>query len=284
MKPNRTRLKTQFAARHARSVKQGIKAMFNPKDIADFWFASQHPVGNTEMNEPYKLQPVLARDWAKIFINPKSTEKLYNALGRIYADAYILGEDVTNYELARAVGIQKALPSRKKLQRALTINWNKWKPGNRAAAALVDPPDGLKRLLQSRRIVIQGLTNTTLNQIGTALAEGLKQGSTPKEVADDISYILGNDDRAVTIAQTEMSRAVVQASKDLYAESGVEKIEYLVADPCDECQENYDASPIDIGDQWPNGDPPVHPNCMCDIAPYVVDTGLWEYVYGEDNE
>ena len=60
-----------------------------------------------------------------------------------------------------------------------------------SAAALLDPPDGLKRLLQSRRIVIQGLTNTTLNQIGTALAEGLKEGATPAEVADDISYIIG---------------------------------------------------------------------------------------------
>ena len=284
MKPNRTRLKTQFAARHARSVRQGIKAMFSPKDIVDFWFASQHPVGNTETNEPYKLQPVLARDWAKIFLKPHSTEKLFNALGRIYADAYILGEDVTNYELAGAVGIQKALPSRAKLQRARKINWNKWTPGNRAAAALVDPPESLRRLLQSRSIVIQGITNTTLNRIGTALAEGLERGATRQDVADDISYIIGDDSRAITIAGTEMSRAVVQASKDLYAESGVEKIQYLVADPCDECQENYDASPIDIGEQFPNGDPPVHPNCMCDIAPYVVDTGLWEYVYGEESE
>ena len=261
-----------------------MKAIFSPQEIADFWFASNHPVGNVETNEPYKLQTPLARDWAKIFINSKSTEKLYNALGKVYADAFILGEDITSYELAKAIGLQKAAPSKQKLQRALTINWNKWSPGNRAAAALLDPPDGLKRLLQSRRIVIQGLTNTTMNQIGTALAEGLRSGATPKEVSDDLSYIIGNDDRAITIAQTEMSRAVVQASQELYAESGVEQIQYLVADPCDECAENENASPIDIGEEWPNGNPPVHPNCMCDIAPYVVDTGLWEYVYGDQTE
>ena len=272
MKPNRTRLKMQLAEKHVRSIKLGIEAMFSPDDIVDFWFASNHPVGNTETNDPYKLAPVMARDWAKIHINSKSSEKLYNALGRVYADAYILGEDLTTYEIARAIGLRKASLSKDKLQRSLKTDWSQWKPGNRAAAALVKPPSALKNLLEERRIVIQGLTNTTLSRIGTALAYGLDKGESRTTIANDISSILGDSERALTIAGTEMSRAVVQASKQLYAESGVEKIEYLVADPCDECQENYDASPIDIGEQFPNGNPPVHPNCMCDIAPYVVDT------------
>lgn len=279
MKPNRTRLKVRLAARHVRSIKLGIEAMFSPDDIVDFWFASNHPVGNTETNDPYKLAPELARSWAKIHINSKSSEKLFNALGRVYADAYILGEDLTAYEIARAIGLRKATLTKDKLQRALKTDWNKWKPGNRAAAALVKPPGALQDLLDQRRIVIQGLTNTTLNRIGTALAYGLDKGETRTAIADDISYILGDDERALTIAGTEMSRAVVEASKQLYADSGVEKIEYLVADPCDECQENYNASPIDIGEQFPNGDPPVHPNCMCDIAPYVVDT---QGLFGEE--
>jgi hypothetical protein len=74
----------------------------------------------------------------------------------------------------------------------------------------------------------------------------------------------------------------VQASRDLYAESGVEQVQWLVADPCDECQENLDQSPIGIDEEWINGDPPVHPNCMCDIAPYVVDTGLWAWLDEEE--
>jgi len=280
MKPNRTRLKVQLATKHVRSIKLGIEDMFSSDDIVDFWFASNHPVGNTETNDPYKLAPVLARDWAKIHINSKSSEKLYNALGRVYADAYILGEDLTTYEIAKAIGLRKAALNKDKLQRALKTDWNEWKPGNRTAAALVKPPGALQSLLDQRRIVIQGLTNTTLSRIGTVLAYGLDQGSTKNDIANDISSIIDDNERAFTIAGTEMSRAVVEASKELYADSGVEKIEYLVADPCDECQENYDASPIDIGEQFPNGDPPVHPNCMCDIAPYVVDT---QGLFGEDN-
>jgi hypothetical protein len=71
-----------------------------------------------------------------------------------------------------------------------------------------------------------------------------------------------------------MSRAVATASRQLYEESGVELVEWIVADPCDLCQENADVSPIRIGDTFPSGDtePPAHPNCVCDISPYVVDT------------
>ena len=89
-----------------------------------------------------------------------------------------------------------------------------------------------------------------------------------------IDELIDDPVRALTIAQTETSYAVVQSSLDLYAESGVEMVEYLVADPCDLCSENEAQSPQPIGESWPNGEPPVHPNCMCDIAPYVVDTAL----------
>ena len=72
-----------------------------------------------------------------------------------------------------------------------------------------------------------------------------------------------------------MRSAVVNASMDLYQDSGVEKVQWLVAEPCDLCMENFNQSPIGIDEEWINGEPPVHPNCMCDIAPYVVDTGLF---------
>lgn len=280
MKPNRTRLKTRLAVRHVRSIKRGIEALIDVDQLLDSWFNIHHP----DLDVQTETANQMARDWVRVNAVIVDKERLNIALGRLYADGYILGEDITSYEIARAIGLKKAVPTKRQLSRALTLNWNTWRAGNRAASALVEPPNSLKRLLQSRGIVIQGLTNTTLNRIGTALAEGLRSGATRADVADDISYILGDDERAFAIAGTEMSRATVEASKDLYAESGVEKIQYLVADPCDECQENYDASPIDIGEQFPNGDPPVHPNCMCDIAPYVVDTGLWEYVYGEETE
>lgn len=86
--------------------------------------------------------------------------------------------------------------------------------------------------------------------------------------------MMSDSERALMIAQTEMSRAVSVANREMYQDSGVELVEWLVADPCDECQENADVSPIGIDETFPSGDtePPAHPNCVCDLAPYMVDT------------
>jgi hypothetical protein len=284
MKPNRKRLKTRFAARHARSVRLGIRQLVDVDEILDRWFGLQSPIDRSDMNHPYDLPGWMGRDWARMNIPIRNTERLNEALGRIYADAFILGRDITAYEIARAIGLRKAAPSKRDLQRALRINWNNWTPGNRAAAALLDPPNGLQRLLQRRGVKIRGMSRTTLDRIGTGLAEGLRQGLTRQEASRLINGILDDSERSLMIAGTEMAYATVQASKDLYRESGVEMVEWLVADPCDDCQENYDQSPIPIGEEWRNGDPPVHPNCMCDIAPYVVDTVSWAEVYGEEAE
>lgn len=282
MKPNRERLKITVAVRHVPSIKKGIQATFSIDQILDDWYSLRDPIDNIDENNRADIANQLARDWVKVQAQKLDTSRLNSALGRLYADGYVLGEDLTYYELAKAVRINKAAPSKKKLQNALTINWSRWTPGNRAAADLVSPPNALKRLLDGRKIKIQDLSLTTLNRIGTALAEGLNVGATRRQVAEDLSYILGDDARALMIASTEMSNAVVQASRQLYEDSGVEQIQYLVADPCDECAENENASPISIGEEWPNGDPPVHPNCMCDIAPYVVDTGLWGWLNEEE--
>lgn len=282
MKPNRKRLKVRFAARHARSIRLGIRELVDVNEILDRWFGLQSPISSSDHNDPFQISGQMGRDWARMNIPIRDTERLNNALGRLYADAYVLGTDLATYDVARTVGVTKAAPSRKELSRALQMNWNRWTPGNRAAAALLDPPGGLRGLLQQRGVKIRGLSNTTLDRIGTGLAEGLRQGFTRQEASRLINGILDDSARSLMIAGTEMTYAVTQSSRQLYRESGVEMVEWLVADPCDECQQNYDQSPIQIGEEWINGDPPVHPNCMCDVAPYVVDTQQWAEVYGEE--
>lgn len=271
MKPNRTRLKVRLAVQHIPSIIRGREALIDIDQILDAWFA----IHRTDLPEQTAVSNQMARDWVRINAQIQDKRILSNALARIYSDGWVLGIDLTTYGIAKKLPKIKAAPSKKKLQQSLSIPWNKWKPGNRAASQLVSPPDGLKRLLDARGIVLDGITRTMLNEIGTALAEGLARGSTREDIADDISYIVGNDERAMMIAGTEMTNAVVQASLDLYRDSGVEMVEWLSADPCDDCQENEDQSPIGIDEEWRNGEPPVHPNCMCDIAPYVVDTSFY---------
>jgi len=254
--------KTRLAARRAKLIRDALRSSINVNAVVDDFFA----MGFTENTTTEET-----RAYAKIHIRPDSKE-MFNALQTIYVDSYTLGQDIAMSAIVKAK-INKA-PSKADLQRAMGINWDTWKPGNRAAANLIKPPRGLSDLLDRRGVTIQNVNRTTLDRIGTILGRALAKGETPASVRAELEDLLDDSDRALTIAQTEMSSAVSVASRELYEESGAELVEWIVADPCDLCQENADVSPIGIGDVFPSGDtePPAHPNCVCDIAPYVVDT------------
>ena len=254
--------KTRLAARRAKLIRDALRASIDVDAVVNDFFSMAF-TSTTTTEE--------TREYARIHIRPNSKE-MFSALETIYVDSYTLGQDIAMSAIAKAK-INKA-PSKADLQRAMGINWDTWRPGNRAAANLIKPPSGLSDLLDRRGVTIQGINQTTLDRIGTILGRALAKGETPASVREELEDLLDDSDRALTIAQTEMSSAVSVASRELYEESGAELVEWIVADPCDLCQENADVSPIGIDDTFPSGDtePPAHPNCVCDIAPYVVDT------------
>ena len=254
--------KVRLAARRAKLMRDALRASIDVNAVVDDFFAMGF-TATTTVEE--------TRAYASIHIRPDSKE-MFNALQTIYVDSYTLGQDIAMSAIVKAK-INKA-PTKADLQRAMGINWDTWKPGNRAAANLLKPSRGLSNLLETRGVTIQGINRTTLDRIGTILGRALAKGKTPASVREELEDLLDDSDRALTIAQTEMSSAVSIASRELYQESGAELVEWIVADPCDLCQENADVSPIGIDDTFPSGDtePPAHPNCVCDIAPYVVDT------------
>jgi hypothetical protein len=253
--------KVRLAARRSALIRQALRQSINISAVQEEW-ASAHP-------NPESMTTEQARQWARTNIRVDS-EPLMAALRTLYLESYLLGEDIAMNSISKAK-INKA-PTKQQLQRAVGINWDTWRAGNRAAALLVSKPRGLSTLLDNRNLTIQGINRTSLDRIGTRLANALAQGLPPNQV--DLSDFFDDSERALAIAQTEMSRAVATASRQLYEESGVELVEWIVADPCDLCQENADVSPIRIDDTFPSGDtePPAHPNCVCDISPYVVDT------------
>lgn len=245
----------RLTAKHAQIIRRTFNNAIDADEIAKSWDQT-HPAGGS-------VAPQIARDWARIHITvDKSLFK--GVFARLYADGWVLGDTVAKVLINEA--INKAVTAPK----IGVVNWDTWKPGNQAAAQLLSPKGGLQALLDSRAILIDGITNTKLDRIGTVLAQALDVGATPKQVSILVDQVVNDPQQALVIAQTEMSRAVVQAELAQYQDSGVEMLEWLVADPCDDCQENLDASPIGIDESWPNGDAPVHPNCMCDIAPYIV--------------
>lgn len=248
----------RVTALNATRIRKAFKSAIDGDALAQAW-AQTHPAGGT-------VSPQTARDWAQAQaqVNKKP---LQVALSRLYADGYTLGAKVSK---ARLAGLRKdATPS------VGIVDWSTWKPGSESAAALVRPRGGLESLLATRKITVSDeIVHTKLDRIGTALATGLEKGFTAKETAKMIDAIIDDPQQALMIAQTETSRAMSVAARDSYEKAGIEQVEWLVAEGCDECQENADASPIGIGDTFPTGDtePPAHPNCMCALAPYFDTT------------
>lgn len=253
--------KVRLAARRAKLIRDALAQSVDISAIKD-------DIANGHLSD--QITTAEARAWARTHVRVNSAP-LMQAFRTLYSESYALGQDIATNSIAKAK-INKA-PTKQALQRAVGINWANWKAGNKPAALLLKPPTGLSSLLDRRGLAIQGINQTTLDRIGTSLAYALQRGLPPSSV--DLSDVFDDSERALAIAQTEMSRAVSVASRELYQESGVELVEWLIADPCDLCQENADVSPIRIDETFPSGDtePPAHPNCVCDIAPYVVDTG-----------
>lgn len=250
----------RVTAKNATKIRKAFNASMDGDAITASWFAT-HPAGGS-------VSPQMARDWAlaQVQVNKKPIEL---ALSRIYADGYVLGEKVAK---ARLLGLLV-----KDAVSAGVVDWANWVPGQASAAALVKPQGGLRQLLDSRKITVSDeVVHTKLDRIGTALATGLEKGFSPKQVAQMIDTVIDDPQQAMMIARTEMSRAVSIATRDRYETAGVQQVEWLVAEGCDDCQENADASPIGIGDTFPTGDsePPAHPNCMCAIAPVFDDSDL----------
>jgi SPP1 gp7 family putative phage head morphogenesis protein len=211
-------------------------------------------------------------------IHPK-TETLAAVLRRLRADGWVLGRDVATagYAQAKLRNSNKA-PSVDDLNAALSQNWDDWTPGNRGAAELVEPPGGLRNLLDRGQADIKGIDDTTLDRIGTNLADALNTGSAFTTLADtllrdNMLNTINDPQRAQTIAVTEMSRALNTSAMNSYKEYGVEKVEWLALEPCDDCEEN-DGEVRAIDEDFPSGDtePPVHPNCRCTILPVIDDS------------
>lgn len=258
------RLKRRAALRHVRAIRNAIVASVDVNQVTEEWFNLHHPDTTGVM-----VTTAQGRDWSMVNVRVDTT-KLKESLTRLYEDAFKLGIKITEKEIAQLKARGKAM-KKPDLKGSINVLDPNWSAGNVPAAEQMRR-QAFQRLIGRLDSVTDEISRTTKKRIGTLLATALEQGITPMDVSILIDQLLDDPVRALTIAQTEMSDATVQASKELYLQSGVEQVEYLVADPCDLCSENLAASPIDIGEEWPNGDPPVHPNCMCDIAPYVVET------------
>jgi hypothetical protein len=132
---------------------------------------------------------------------------------------------------------------------------------------LVENPDAEWRIDEGTRTLLRG-----------DIADAIDEGLSTAELADHLtgSYAF-SDDRADTIARTEMAHADVAGNLLAYRDSGVvEGKEWVLGsehDDDDECDEAaaMGVVPLD-SDFGGTGDPPAHPRCVCDVFPVVMDS------------
>lgn len=246
-------------AKNATRIRKAFDEAFNAAAIARAW-SETHPAG-----EP--VSPQMARDWALAHAVVKK-KPLEVALSRLYADGYTLGDRIAKGRVLRMVTKSVGVG---------VVDWTTWVPGMPSASALVKPTGGLEELLRRRKITItDDIVRTKLDRIGSSLSRSLERGEDAFSTARGIREIINDPQHALMIARTEMARSMSVASRDVYKENSVQQVEWLVAEGCEDCQENADASPLPIDEAFPTGDfePPAHPNCECAIAPVFDDTDL----------
>jgi len=273
----------RIAANAAVKIRAALKKSVDArKVITDY--ALTHPTVSDSITQ----DRARARAWAKHNVTLNNTA-LKAALRQHYADMYVTGMAST-YEawgkVLRNKKAQKQPPHNwnpdKIVVNALrtTIDWNSWKPGNAAAAALLRPPSGLETLLGGIEIKSLDLDNSSYDRLGTQLADGIAIGASPENLATMIENSLSSPERSLTIALTEGSRAANAAAMDSYQALGVEQIQWVAADPEDE-ECDIDGEVTDIGSDFSNGlsadDIPVHPNCRCSTMPAEVDWSTFDY-------
>lgn len=110
------------------------------------------------------------------------------------------------------------------------------------------------------------ITDTTRNQIQQSIATSLSLGENSDAATARMQGIVGDYNRAQTIAATESVNAYSQGMLTFGKESGATQKEWYTAGAKDElCLGNESQGPIDINNSFDSGDdgPPAHPNCNC---------------------
>ena len=254
----------RIAARNAVKIRAALRAGIDAKKIfADYQDSHPTNTGNTAQDR------ARARAWSMIHINLDMTA-FKQVLRRVYAEMYVTGQASTE-EILRNLGSTKKAP-----EPSVVIDWNNWKPGNQAAEALIRPPGGLQKLLNGIEIKSAQAADTSYNLLGTALADAFNIGASPTKAAKMIQDALASPQRSLTIALTEGSRAANSAAIDSYRATGIERIEWLSADPINCACVDLNGEIVNLGDVFPSSDegvtePPEHPNCRCTTLPVSAD-------------
>ena len=194
-------------------------------------------------------------------LTPDAAE-LTELLRELYGDAYLAGAHVASEQHGGGAVIVSNLGSV-----SAGIDWDNWEPGwGEAADKAAD--GGLRQMLDSADLIIQGVTDTQIDRIGNTLADGIDKGDSVQTIGKAVTAIVDDPRKAFVIANTETARAMTAAEFDTMRAYGTELWDLDTAtDPCPVCEAIKDANPHPVSDV--EDAPPLHPSCRCNAAPHI---------------
>ena len=118
--------------------------------------------------------------------------------------------------------------------------------------------------------LVDGISTTDANRVGTIVARGIDKEQTPDQVADEILKYVNDDQmtevRALAIATTETNNALSIGAFTSYEAAGATTKDWFNREnACEICQGNDAAGVIKIDAEFPSGHmhPTAHPWCRC---------------------
>jgi hypothetical protein len=248
----------RLAAKNAVKIRAALRQVTDFKRVFDKYQETQpQPTDNPTQDR------VRARSWImlNVYLND---EPLRQTVMRAWAEAYLLGRAAAEEWTLKAREAKKADD--------LEVNWDNWKPGDKATALLIKPSRGFQAYLQlvNADSYFKNFNKETIVNLGTALSDSIELGLDAESAAIMIGRHVASPSRALTIAITEQNRAMSFGSIQSYKDAELTKMEWAVSDPCDKCAQN-DGKVILIGQTFPSGDtqPPAHPHCRCVLLPVI---------------
>jgi len=151
--------------------------------------------------------------------------------------------------------------------------------GRAGATALRLPVhrDQLQSLFARNFNELEGMTDAVATDLRRELAEGLAAGEGPRDIADDLTDIIGRVEdgtprgamnRATMIARTELMNSMNHGRLQEWERAGVKKVGVLIANTaCTECQAYKAGEPYPASEAHSNL--PKHPNCRCSHFVYT---------------
>jgi len=150
-----------------------------------------------------------------------------------------------------------------------------------AKEQVYSPFDIQKSVKERVELFATSMIKTDKDKLIDMITEGVQGGSSIPEISGNIRATFDDFSKTQTerIVRTEVSYTSSSAQVDAWKQSGVvEGKEWITSDPCPEC-EPYDGKVVGLNkefyseSEFADGDPPLHPNCKCDIVP-VLDGEL----------